>query len=60
MKYLNIKSCYGVETVDQLDKNDFNSLKEFKQELKRLVNEYRIAGINVYINVYTCNSIFIN
>lgn len=50
MKYFNIKSNYGVETVDCLDPNDFNSGKEFRTELKRLKNEYHIAGINVYIS----------
>ena len=48
MKYLNMKTDYGVETVDELDRKDFKTFREFRQELIRLINEYRIAGMNVY------------
>ena len=48
MIYFNIKSPYGIETIDELNKNDFNNMKEFRLEVKRLVLEYHIAGINVY------------
>jgi hypothetical protein len=48
MKYLNLKTNYGVETIDELNPKDFNSYKEFRTELKRLVNEYRISGMSVY------------
>ena len=47
-RYLNLKTNYGVETIDKLDSNDFNNLKEFKAELKRLVNEYEMAGMQAY------------
>ena len=47
-RYLNMKTQYGVETVDQLTSVDFNSYKEFRIELRRLVSEYRLAGMNVY------------
>ena len=47
-RYLNLKTNYGIETIDQLDSNDFNNLKDFKAELKRLINEYHISGMNVY------------
>lgn len=50
MRYFNLKTNYGVETVDQLDRNDFNSYGEFKTELRRLLNEYRISGMYVYIS----------
>ena len=50
MKYLNMKSHYGTETVDQLDPRDFTSFKEFRQELRRLLNEYHLSGMNVYIS----------
>ena len=48
MVYLNTITGYGVETVDELDRNDFPTFREFKAELKRLIFEYRLAGINVY------------
>jgi len=47
-KYLNVKSVYGVETVDELDSKDFPTLKEFRKEKNRLITEYRIAGMAVY------------
>ena len=50
MKYFNYKTGYGVETVDQIDQKDFIWYKEYRQELRRLLNEYHLAGMNVYIS----------
>ena len=50
MKYYNYKTGYGVETVDQIDQKDFIWYKEYRQELRRLLNEYRSAGMDVYIS----------
>ena len=52
MKYFNIKTQYGVETVDSIDQKDFigKSYKEFRQEVRRLLYEYHLAGMNVYIS----------
>ena len=50
MKYYNYKTGYGVETVDQIDQKDFIWYKEYRQELRRLLNEYRLAGMDVYIS----------
>lgn len=54
IKYLNFKSSYGTETVDQLDSRDFPSLKEFRKELIRLIQEYRLCGMNVYSSQRKC------
>lgn len=56
MRYLNIKTQYGVETVDQLDPQDFNSGREFRKELRRLNQEYHIAGMNTYVSQRCDNS----
>lgn len=48
VRYLNIKTSYGIETVDEVRREDFNSHKEFIQELRRLKREYNIAGMLVY------------
>jgi hypothetical protein len=48
MTYLNLKTGYGVETVDQLDHNDFSKWSEFRKELNRLMSEYHLAGMPVY------------
>ena len=48
--YFNLKTVYGTETIDQLSAKDFKTLKEYSQERKRLLNEYHIAGFNVYLS----------
>ena len=50
IRYLNFKSIYGTETVDQLDSRDFSFFKEYRKELQRMVKEYRISGVDVYIS----------
>jgi hypothetical protein len=50
MRYLNYKSNYGVETVDCLDQKDFTFYRDFRIELARLLHEYRLAGMDVYIS----------
>ena len=47
-RYINFKGQQGVETVDQLDRKDFESYKAFKIELNRLLKEYKLAGMQVY------------
>jgi hypothetical protein len=46
--YLNTRNHLGTETIDELDSADFETEKEFKKELNRLVSEYHLSGINVY------------
>lgn len=53
-KYFNMKTVYGTETVDELSREDFKSLKEFSQELKRLRGEYHLAGMQVYTSSRAC------
>ena len=47
-QFLNMRTNYGVETVDQLDSEDFETKKAFRIELRRLINEYHITGMDVY------------
>ena len=49
-KYFNIKGVYGVETIDELDSSDFSTMKEFRQEVKRLYREYNLTPMG---GVYT-------
>ena len=53
-RYFNLKSVYGVETVDELSRNDFPTLKEYRNELRRLITEYNMvynpSGLHVYIS----------
>ena len=46
--YFNLRSNYGIETVDELCSSDFDTGKEFRAEVRRLVSEYHLAGIAVY------------
>lgn len=48
MIYFNIKTIYGIETIDHLEKQDFSSYNEYKKEIKRLVNEYHLCKMYVY------------
>lgn len=50
MKYFNLKSVYGVETVDQINRKDFGSYKEYKAELKNMLSGYMAAGMVVYLS----------
>lgn len=46
-----MKTRFGTETVDELDRKDFKGVhgfSEFRKEKRRLVEEYRMAGMNVY------------
>jgi hypothetical protein len=54
MRYFNLKTNHGTETVDELDRNDFKTYKEYRIELRRLKREYFIAGMNVYISQRAC------
>ena len=49
--YLNLRDSNGVETVDELNSNDFNSSKEFNEELKRLIKEVIIFRVKAYISL---------
>jgi hypothetical protein len=46
--YLNMKSTYGVETVDEFTRENGQSPKEFRKYVNQMVKEYRLAGMNVY------------
>ena len=54
MRYFNLKTNQGTETVDELDRNDFKTYKEYRLELRRLKSQYFIAGMNVYISQRAC------
>ena len=54
MKYFNLKTIYGIETVDHVERKDFTTYKEFATELKRLKYEYHLCGMNVYISQRAC------
>jgi len=50
IRYFNVKTVYGIETVDQINTNDFIGFKAYNEEKQRLIKEYRLCGMNVYIS----------
>ena len=46
--YINTKTSQGVETIDEFNIEPQQSNKEFKKYINKMINEYNIAGINVY------------
>lgn len=50
MKYFNIKTSTGIETIDSIDRNDFKTYKEYKTELKSMLYNYRM--IPFYSGIY--------
>ncbi len=56
IRYLNIKTKYGVETWETVNSQDFNSYKEFIQEIKSLKNNYSLMGYNLYTSQRQSNN----
>ena len=48
VRYINIKTQYGVETWESLHMSDYNSTKEFRNEIKNIIKNYQLMGYNVY------------
>jgi len=54
MIYLNTITQQGTETVDQIDRKDFPTFKDFKRELNNRIFNYAMAGILVYKSQKKC------
>lgn len=50
IRYFNLKTVYGIETIDEINQKDFKTYKEFRTEVRRLINEYYLCNMNVYIS----------
>jgi len=49
--YLNMKTSYGVETVDEFNISEFQQCEKyptFRKYVNAMVTEYHLAGMNVY------------
>ena len=46
--YFNMRGNYGVETVDEISRADFNTYKEYRKELNSMLSNYRLCGMPVY------------
>lgn len=49
--YFNIKTNEGVETIDEINSDDFKTVKDFRIERKRLMKEYKTAS-SFYSGLY--------
>jgi len=54
MIYLNMKTNQGTETVDQIDCKDFATFKEYKRELKSMIDNYHMCNMAVYKSQRAC------
>lgn len=46
--YLNMRTSQGVETVDEFTRESGQSIKEFKDYISDMIQNYRMNGMNVY------------
>lgn len=52
--FLNMKTSQGRETVDQFDKAEGQTAKEYRAYVRSMIAEYQIAGMNVYSSSRCC------
>ena len=50
MKYFNVKRSDGVETIDEIDKSEFPTLKAYRCEVLNRSECYRSIGENIYLS----------
>ena len=48
--YFNIKTNFGTETVDEINRSDWNTDKEYITELRSMLSNYRDCGMPVYLS----------
>ena len=46
--YLNMKTSYGVETVDEISTDEYPIYSEYRKALQSLIYNYHLCGMNVY------------
>ena len=56
IKYINIKTNYGTETLDQIRQQEFKTRRDYIKEYKRLLYEYRLNGQSVYLSQRACKN----
>ena len=54
MVYLNMRTNYGRETVDEFEQEQGQSWRDFRKYVREMVREYHIAGIPVYESRRPC------
>ncbi|UUV43264.1 hypothetical protein RCCWILLIS_92 [Rhodobacter phage RcCWillis] len=54
--FFNWKGGAGRETVDELSREEFETEKAFRAEIRRLVGEYHLCGMAVYTSSRACQN----
>ena len=55
-RYLNIKTQHGVETWETVNREDFNSYKEFINEIVNIKKNYSLMGYSLYTSQRASNN----
>jgi len=50
IKYINIKTNYGTETLDEIRQKEFKTRRDYIKEYKKLLYEYRLSEQSVYLS----------
>lgn len=48
--YINMRSSYGIETVDEVNTTEFPEPKEFRKEVRNMIVNYSQCGMPVYVS----------
>jgi hypothetical protein len=56
VKYINIKTDYGIQTIDEIRLQEFKTRIDYIKEYKRLLNEYRLNGLNAWLSLRACKN----
>ena len=60
-KYINMKNNYGIETIEEINDNEFKSFKEYRKEYNRLLHEYQLSdSYNSYYLSTRCTNDYKN
>lgn len=51
IRYINVVTGFGIETIDEIDSTKYNSFKEFRKYLKDQIKDYLSSGC--YYQVYS-------
>ncbi len=46
--YINMRSKYGIETIDEVNSIEFPDKKEFRKEVRSMIVNYGQCGMPVY------------
>lgn len=52
--FLNMKTSQGRDTVDEFEKQEGQSSKEYRSYVRNMIREYSLAGMNVYSSSRCC------